>query len=323
MLHVFIEYKWHVVACIVAWAIAKQLMMIPSTRIATLQLNPLRIRFLANGLHCASLFAGSVVLAEMCGVRTAGLGPQLLTSGSVIVGFSTQDILKNFAAGVIIIFTRPFEVGDKITGNGITGVVVSVGFFNTRLKDNSNTGICVPNSKLNTVTLLNHSSSYRVTNTGMHRQPIKLYISAYWQLDQAVAVLNQVGKDMDAWILQKDREVEHKHGHLLHENHRRRYGIELEEDQKKHPSKVDIIGQDVVAGIEVHLLCFSNVDLTRAVFKEGFQRAVAALTAAGVLLHDPRQRVLFNLGSGGDASDDTLIPPGFERVMTPSHRKSA
>merc|ERR1740121_3505428 len=238
---------------------------------------------------------------------------------SLMLAFSTrvaltQDILKNFSAGFIILFTKPFEVGDKITVDGKTGVVINVGFFNTRLKDNSNTGICVPNSKLNTLTLVNHSSSYRVSRTGMHRQPIKLYINAYWQLDQAVAILRQVGKDMDAWILQKSREVEHKHGHLLHENHRRRYGIELEEDQKKHPSKVDIIGQNLVAGIEVDLLCFSNVDLTRAVFNEGFQRAVKALTAGGVILHDPRQRVLFNLGSGGDASDETLIPPGMKRA---------
>lgn len=251
-------------------------------------LSALYIRFIAHALQVAAVYSLWVVCAEMLGFHTQGLGPTLLTSGSVIIGFSTQDILKNFAAGVVLIFNKPFEVRDKITVDGKTGIVIDVGFFNTRLKTSSNTGICVPNSKVAAATLTNHSDNYGVLQTGMHRISVPLFMTTTTDLDLAVATLKEVGLAMDQWLKEKNEDVKSKQGPMLHEAHLNRYGIKLELDQEKSPTKVDIIGHNISAGFEVELQCFCNEQLSRPVFNEAFKRSVQALRAAGIVLFDPR-----------------------------------
>lgn len=51
---------------------------------------------------------------------------ELLGIGSVAVGFAFRDILQNFLAGIIILLTEPFRIGDQIVVSGFEGLVENI-----------------------------------------------------------------------------------------------------------------------------------------------------------------------------------------------------
>ena len=69
-------------------------------------------------------------------------------SVGVAVGFASQDILKNIFGGLLILFDRPFKVGDKIEVGDIYGEVVSVSLCSTRILTADDSLITLPNSDL-------------------------------------------------------------------------------------------------------------------------------------------------------------------------------
>lgn len=78
------------------------------------------------------------------------LGPLLAGLGvaGFIVGFALQDTLGNFAAGVMILMYRPYDVGDLIDVGGVFGTVHKMSLVSTTLLTLDNQMYVVPNSKI-------------------------------------------------------------------------------------------------------------------------------------------------------------------------------
>jgi len=64
------------------------------------------------------------------------------------LGFGTQNLLKNFISGVIILFERPFRIGDVLDIAGNRGVVTSIGLRSSVLQLSDGTETLIPNSVL-------------------------------------------------------------------------------------------------------------------------------------------------------------------------------
>jgi small conductance mechanosensitive channel len=78
------------------------------------------------------------------------LGPLLAGMGLVgfVVGFALQDTLSNFAAGMLILIYRPFDVDDVIEAGGVSGLVSQMSLVNTTFLTFDNQTIIVPNGKI-------------------------------------------------------------------------------------------------------------------------------------------------------------------------------
>jgi small conductance mechanosensitive channel len=78
------------------------------------------------------------------------LGPLLAGLGvaGFIVGFALQDTLGNFAAGVMILMYRPYDVGDWVDLGGFFGSVHKMNLVSTTLLTLDNQTYVVPNSKI-------------------------------------------------------------------------------------------------------------------------------------------------------------------------------
>jgi len=78
------------------------------------------------------------------------LGPLLAGLGvaGFIIGFALQDTLGNFAAGVMILMYRPYDVGDLIDVGGVFGTVHKMSLVSTILLTLDNQMYVVPNSKI-------------------------------------------------------------------------------------------------------------------------------------------------------------------------------
>ncbi|MBF4694327.1 mechanosensitive ion channel family protein [Fusibacter ferrireducens] len=81
----------------------------------------------------------------------------ILGTAGLAVGLALQGSLSNLAGGVLIIFLRPFRVGDYIEGNGHAGTVRDIGLFYTHLTTPDNKAVIIPNSGLANSSLINYS----------------------------------------------------------------------------------------------------------------------------------------------------------------------
>jgi small conductance mechanosensitive channel len=78
------------------------------------------------------------------------LGPMLAGLGVVgfILGFAMQDSLSNFAAGLMILFYRPYDVGDLVEIGSVFGKVEHMSMVSTSVLTLDNQKLVVPNSKI-------------------------------------------------------------------------------------------------------------------------------------------------------------------------------
>jgi len=71
----------------------------------------------------------------------------------------SEGSLGNFASGVLVLLFRPYAVGDLIEVEGKKGWVQEIQIFNTIIKTVTNQNVIIPNSKLTSDTITNHSSN--------------------------------------------------------------------------------------------------------------------------------------------------------------------
>jgi MscS family membrane protein len=69
-------------------------------------------------------------------------------SAGIAVGFASQDILKNIFGGIMILFDRPFQVGDKIQVGDHYGEVVQIGLRTVRVVTPDDSLVSIPNSEI-------------------------------------------------------------------------------------------------------------------------------------------------------------------------------
>jgi len=81
----------------------------------------------------------------------------ILGAAGLAIGLALQGILGNIGSGVILIFFRPFEVGDTISAGGETGTVESINLFNTTLLTPDNKVILIPNNAVAAGNIVNFS----------------------------------------------------------------------------------------------------------------------------------------------------------------------
>ena len=114
-------------------------------------------RFLSNLINIALMILIALTALSALGVNTTNF---LAIFGAIglAVGLALKDSFSNFAAGVMLVFFRPFKSGDFIEAAGISGIVQSISIFNTVLKTPDNRIIIVPNSLIHADTITNHSA---------------------------------------------------------------------------------------------------------------------------------------------------------------------
>lgn len=69
-----------------------------------------------------------------------------LASIGVAIGFAAQDLVKNIFGGLVVMFDRPFQIGDKIDTGGQYGEVIEIGIRSTKIVTPDDSVITIPNS---------------------------------------------------------------------------------------------------------------------------------------------------------------------------------
>ncbi len=97
-----------------------------------------------------------IIVISHIGIQTTSFIAIFAAAGFAI-GMALQGSLGNFAGGVMILFFKPFRVGDFIEAQGFSGSVNKIEIFNTILKTGDNKTIIIPNGKLSNDSIVNYS----------------------------------------------------------------------------------------------------------------------------------------------------------------------
>lgn len=123
----------------------------------------------------AIIFAGTITGLAMLGLHWSNL--QWLAAGfSVGLGFGLQEIFANFVSGLMVLFERPFRVGDVVSIGDVEGTVARIRTRATTIVDWDNKEVIVPNKSFITERLTNWSLSNTTTR-------VVLRISAAYSSD--------------------------------------------------------------------------------------------------------------------------------------------
>jgi MscS family membrane protein len=91
-----------------------------------------------------------IVFAIIKGIYNPPIEAILAVTASVAiaVGFAAQDLLKNVFGGIMLLFDRPFQVGDKIEAGKHYGEVIEIGLRATRIVTPDDSTVSIPNMEL-------------------------------------------------------------------------------------------------------------------------------------------------------------------------------
>jgi small conductance mechanosensitive channel len=142
------------------------------------------VRTLLARVAWALTLAVFVILAlENLGVELLPLIAGLGVAGAG-VALATQGVLSNVVAGLSIIFTKPFRIGEYISIAGEEGVVSAITLFNTTLTHVDHSRVVIPNRKI-VGDILHNSGNIRQLD-------IAVGVAYDSDMNAAVAAINEV-----------------------------------------------------------------------------------------------------------------------------------
>lgn len=145
------NYTWNIVGAILVFVIgkwiARRITRLLSKVLRRQEVDETLVRFLDNISYYALLIVVFMATADQLGVDTNSF-LAIFGAAGLAVGLALKDSLGNFASGVMLVFFRPFSIGDVVTAGGITGKVEHISIFNTTFLTPDNQRMIVPNGQI-------------------------------------------------------------------------------------------------------------------------------------------------------------------------------
>ncbi len=165
----FVTYSFQLVGAVIILVIG----LLISNRLARLVLaicekNKLDItlsKFLASCTKILIIVMVGIICLGKIGISVTPM-VAAIGAASLGAGLAMQGLLSNYAAGLNIILTRPFVVGDTIIVQGVTGIVDEVRLAHTILTDEDEVRITIPNRHI-VGEIIHNSSAYRVVEAAV------------------------------------------------------------------------------------------------------------------------------------------------------------
>lgn len=140
--------------------IASQIVALIKKGMGKARVDETLISFVANGTYVALIIVIVIASIGNLGVQTTSFIAVFGAAG-LAIGLALKDTLSNVGAAVLIIFFKPFKVGDYVEASGEQGIVHSMNLFSTTLTTPDNRSIIIPNGGLIAGNIINYTSNYR------------------------------------------------------------------------------------------------------------------------------------------------------------------
>lgn len=143
---------------------------------------------LVSGVSFIGFIISAILAVVAMGVDLSNLAV-IAGALSVGIGFGLQDIIKNLVSGIIILFERPFKVGDWVILAGEEGKIKQINIRSTELETWTKRSVIIPNATLISSSLVNltHGDNWQ-------RQSIVVGVSYDADVDKVTSVLLECAK---------------------------------------------------------------------------------------------------------------------------------
>lgn len=99
-----------------------------------------------------------IVISFTLALKMVGIDMTLLVSVTILgLSYGLQDIIKNYVAGILIMFKSPFKIGDTINIKNFTGKVDKIDFQATSVRTFDQKDVTIYNSDVMTQSIVNYS----------------------------------------------------------------------------------------------------------------------------------------------------------------------
>jgi small conductance mechanosensitive channel len=133
-------------------------------------------KFLGSLARYAVIAFTIIMVLERFGVETTSL-VAIIGAAGLAIGLALQGTLSNLAAGIMLLFFRPFKVGDFINVGGESGTVKEICLFTTELATADNSKVIMPNNNIWGSSITN--------NSGYDMRRLDLYFGVAYNSDLA------------------------------------------------------------------------------------------------------------------------------------------
>lgn len=113
-------------------------------------------RYIHSVAKIAMAFILVLMVAEDVGIHTTSLVAMLSVAG-LAVSLALQNTLSNVAGGIMLLVTTPFQVGDYVEADGVSGTVHAIDLSYTAIITIDGKEIFVPNSQLAGTKIVNYT----------------------------------------------------------------------------------------------------------------------------------------------------------------------
>jgi small-conductance mechanosensitive channel len=193
-----------VVTVAVVIAVSLVLAKLVDMRMARRQLAPAlatRYRILRRSIVAAivgiGVFSALLTIPAISNVAGAILGSAAVLG--LVVGFAAQPTLSNFIAGILIAFTQPLRIGDRVEVTGSTGVVEEVALMYSFIRLDDGSRLVIPNATLASNTIRNATI---VSPEKIAEVTVQVPLSV--ELRPVVASLERTLEDADVFVRSLD-----------------------------------------------------------------------------------------------------------------------
>jgi small conductance mechanosensitive channel len=131
-------------------------------------------------------FAGVLLGLGVMGFQ--GIAASVLATGgilAIVLGFAFKEIGENLLAGIFLVFSRPFEMGDLIKTGDLTGTVMDLDIRSVHIRTADACDVYVPNAQIFRQELYNY------TRDGLRRPDFTIGIAYHDEPEQVVALLQR------------------------------------------------------------------------------------------------------------------------------------
>jgi len=125
--------------------------------------------FIQSGVKIALYIVGALIVLEKLGIEATSL-VALVSVFSLGITLAAEDIIANLAGGLVIISSHPFNIGDVLEADGVTGTVQEIRLYHTKLLTPDGLTVMLPNKAL--------SGSKMINYTALGRRRVSIAITA-------------------------------------------------------------------------------------------------------------------------------------------------
>jgi small-conductance mechanosensitive channel len=137
------------------------------------------------------IYFGIIIISFLTFTSSQGLDLSgLLVAGgifAVVIGFATQSVVSNLISGIFLMIEKPAKHGDSIQlpDMGISGTLLDIGTFSSRVRKFDGTVIRIPNEKFFT------SNIRSLTSSTVRRAEVMVGISYKDDIENAIFVIKK------------------------------------------------------------------------------------------------------------------------------------